>query len=76
MDEAVRSGNLQVDGKIVVRTPTEWINANRAASQKAKTQRSDDDAANQKGFEGLYDTGVELNVSKAALEPCWYLPGE
>ncbi|SGY81598.1 BQ5605_C009g05509 [Microbotryum silenes-dioicae] len=74
MDEAVRSGALQVDGKIVVKTPTEWINANRAASTAAKTKRDEHDIAGQHIEHAAFDAGVELNVNKAALEPVWYLP--
>lgn len=76
MDEAVRSGSLEVDGKIVVKTPTEWINANKAASAEAKSARAEDDAASKATLYSNFDAGVELNVSKAALEPVWYLPGE
>ena len=75
MDEAVKAGTLEVDGKIVVKTPTDWINENKKASAEAKSARSADDAAN-KGGSYVYDAGVELNVSKAAIEPVWYLPGE
>ncbi|SCV74786.1 BQ2448_7815 [Microbotryum intermedium] len=75
MDEAVRSGALEVDGKIVVKTPTEWINANRAASAAAKTKRDEHDIAAQHIEHAAFDAGVELNVNKAALEPVWYLPG-
>ncbi|SCZ98029.1 BZ3500_MvSof-1268-A1-R1_Chr3-3g06529 [Microbotryum saponariae] len=75
MDEAVRSGALEVDGKIVVKTPTEWINANRAASTAAKTKRDEHDIAAQHIEHAAFDAGVELNVNKAALEPVWYLPG-
>ncbi|KAK4051646.1 hypothetical protein OIV83_002786 [Microbotryomycetes sp. JL201] len=75
IDEAVRSGTLECDGKIVVRTPTEWVNQNKLASQQAaRTARSADDPAN-KASGHVYDAGVELNVSKAAVEPVWYLPG-
>lgn len=76
MDEAVRSGSLEVDGKIVVKTPTEWINANKQASAEAKSARTEDDVASKQALYGAFDAGVELNVSKAALEPVWYLPGE
>jgi GTP cyclohydrolase II len=48
MDAAVKAGTFNMDGKIVVKTPTD---------------------------EGEADAGVELNVSKAAVEPVWYLPG-
>ncbi|KAK4699440.1 hypothetical protein P7C70_g6819, partial [Phenoliferia sp. Uapishka_3] len=75
MDEAVRSGTLEVDGKIVVKTPTDWINANKAASAEAKTARAEGDEAAKPSLYGQFDAGVELNVSKAAIEPVWYLPG-
>ncbi|GAA5945701.1 hypothetical protein JCM1841_003592 [Sporobolomyces salmonicolor] len=75
MDEAVRSGSLKVDGKIVVKTPTEWINQNKMLSAAAKTARDSDDAAAKQTLYAGFDAGVELNVSKAAIEPVWYLPG-
>lgn len=75
IDEAVRAGTLQCDGKVVVPTPTEWVVQNKLASQQAaRSVRSADDPANvASGFN--YEAGVELNVSKAAVEPVWYLPG-
>ncbi|GAA5872214.1 hypothetical protein JCM1840_004098 [Sporobolomyces johnsonii] len=75
MDEAVRSGSLEVDGKIVVKTPTEWINQNKMLSAAAKTARDTNDAAAKQTLYAGFDAGVELNVSKAAIEPVWYLPG-
>lgn len=74
-DEAVRAGTLQVDGKIVVNTPTDWIKQNREATEAGRTARSDDDAAGVKSLSGTSDAGVELNTSKIAFEPVWYLPG-
>ncbi|GAA5913910.1 hypothetical protein JCM6882_004393 [Rhodosporidiobolus microsporus] len=73
-DEAVRAGTLEVDGKIVVPTPTEWINQNRLESAAAKTSRAEDDIAQTQKHAAQFDAGVELNVSKAAVEPVWYLP--
>lgn len=74
MDDAVRNGTLEVDGKIVVKTPVDWINQNKLLSQKAKTERiSTDEALKRHG--DMFESGVELNVSKAAVEPVWYLPG-
>lgn len=67
MDEAVRSGSLPIDGKIVVKTPTEWINQNKAASAAAKSARAADDAAAKEVLYSSFDAGVELNVSKAAV---------
>ena len=75
IDEAVKSGSLEVDGKIVVKTPTEWINQNKADSAAAKTARAEHDDASKKIEYAAFDAGVEVNVSKAALEPVWYLPG-
>lgn len=75
IDEAVRSGSLEVDGKIVVKCPTEWIAANKAKSEEAKTARGEGDVAAAPVPYASFDAGVELNVSKAALEPVWYLPG-
>ena len=69
------SGSLEVDGKIVVKCPTEWIAANKAKSEEAKTARGEGDVAAAPVPYAGFDAGVELNVSKAALEPVWYLPG-
>ncbi|GAA6009729.1 hypothetical protein JCM11491_001076 [Sporobolomyces phaffii] len=74
-DEAVRAGTLEVDGKIVVNTPTDWIKQNREQTEAGRTARAADDAAGVKSLSGTSDAGVELNTSKVALEPVWYLPG-
>jgi hypothetical protein len=74
-DDAVKAGDLEVDGKIVVPCPTEWINQNRMNSAAAKTARAADDAAVKHVGHAQFDAGVEINVSKAAVEPVWYLPG-
>ncbi|GAA6005735.1 uncharacterized protein JCM10292_004615 [Rhodotorula paludigena] len=74
-DEAVRAGSLEVDGKVVVRIPTEWVNQSRLDSAAAKTARAADDVAAKHIEHAAFDAGVELNVSKAAVEPVWYLPG-
>ncbi|GAA5907167.1 uncharacterized protein JCM6883_006166 [Sporobolomyces salmoneus] len=74
-DEAVRAGTLKVDGKIVVNTPTDWIKQNREATEAGRTARAEDDTAAIKSLSGTSDAGVEINTSKVALEPVWYLPG-
>lgn len=76
IDEAVRSGSLEVDGSIVVNCPTEWIAKNKAESTAAKTTREATDEAGKKVPYAAYDAGVELNVSKVAIEPVWWLPGD
>ncbi|KAJ7650205.1 GTP cyclohydrolase N terminal-domain-containing protein [Roridomyces roridus] len=48
LDDAVRRGDLKVDGKIVQRSPP---------------------------LPGGIESGVEVNISKAAIEPVWHLPG-
>ncbi|KAJ7158707.1 GTP cyclohydrolase N terminal-domain-containing protein [Mycena filopes] len=48
LDDAVRRGDLKVDGKIVL---------------------------NSRPIPGLDNPGVEVTVSKAAVEPVWHLPG-
>lgn len=75
-DEAVRAGTLEVDGKVVVHTPTDWIKQNREATEQGRTSRAEDDEAAQESKSGRSDAGVELNTSKIAFEPVWYLPGE
>lgn len=52
LDDAVRKGNLKVDGKVVLKSQPPIASANDANY-----------------------IGVEVNVSKAAVEPVWYLPG-
>lgn len=51
LDEAARRGEIEVDGKIVL---------------KSRAPLGVDEAT--------YN-GIEVNVSKAAVEPVWYLPG-
>lgn len=75
-DEAVRAGSLEVDGKVVVHTPTDWIKQNREATEAGRTARVEGDAAAAKQPNGVLDAGVEINTSKVALEPVWYLPGQ
>ncbi|KAJ7756483.1 cyclohydrolase [Mycena maculata] len=48
LDDAVRRGDLAVDGKIVL---------------------------NSGPLPGVDEPGIEVNVSKAAVEPVWHLPG-
>ncbi|KAH9889964.1 GTP cyclohydrolase N terminal-domain-containing protein [Cubamyces lactineus] len=54
IDEAVRKGSLQVDGKILLKSQP-LVNAD--------------------GTQSTDDPGVEISISKAAVEPVWYLPG-
>ncbi|KAF9258258.1 hypothetical protein L218DRAFT_1005186 [Marasmius fiardii PR-910] len=55
IDESVRRGEIEVDGKIVLKS-----------SPIKKEDGSIDESR---------DGGVEINVSKAAVEPVWWLPG-
>ncbi|EIW74575.1 hypothetical protein CONPUDRAFT_67330 [Coniophora puteana RWD-64-598 SS2] len=54
IDEAAKRGEIEVDGKIVIKT---------------------NPLRNADGTESALDPGVEIHVSKAAVEPVWYLPG-
>jgi hypothetical protein len=54
LDEAVRSGKIPIDGKIVLGSHP-LINPDGTPSQA--------------------DPGIEVSVSKAAVDPVWYLPG-
>jgi hypothetical protein len=54
IDEAARKGEIEVDGKIVLKSRP---------------------LTNADGSESDAYSGVEVNVSKAAVEPVWYLPG-
>lgn len=58
IDEAVSAGRLEVDGKIVVKSPNM------------------PPPPGHKQGDPLPDPGVEVDTSKAAVEPVWYLPGE
>ncbi|KAK7051535.1 hypothetical protein VNI00_004511 [Paramarasmius palmivorus] len=55
LNEAVRRGEITIDGKIVIKT----------APMKTATGEIDTEK----------DSGVEVAVSKAAVEPVWWLPG-
>ncbi|KAF5357474.1 hypothetical protein D9758_012505 [Tetrapyrgos nigripes] len=55
LDETVRRGGIDVDGKIVM---------------KSRPVKREDGSVNES-----IDPGVEVAVSKAAVEPVWYLPG-
>ncbi|KAF5374238.1 hypothetical protein D9758_004726 [Tetrapyrgos nigripes] len=55
LDETVRRGEIDVDGKIVM---------------KSRPVKREDGSVNES-----IDPGVEVAVSKAAVEPVWYLPG-
>jgi hypothetical protein len=53
-DEHARLGELEVDGKILLKSPQ---------------------GKNADGSQNEAYSGVEINVSKAAVEPVWFLPG-
>ncbi|THU91812.1 hypothetical protein K435DRAFT_223041 [Dendrothele bispora CBS 962.96] len=55
IDDSVKKGSIEVDGKIVV----------RSASLRREDGTVDESL----------DPGVEISVSKAAVEPVWWLPG-
>ncbi|KAF5342722.1 hypothetical protein D9758_015866 [Tetrapyrgos nigripes] len=55
IDETVRRGQIEIDGKIVV---------------KSRPVRREDGSEDD-----TVDPGVEVSVSKAAVEPVWFLPG-
>lgn len=54
IDEVARKGDLQIDGKILLKSRP---------------------LHNADGTESTADPGVEISISKAAVEPVWYLPG-
>jgi hypothetical protein len=54
IDEAARRGEIEVDGKIVLKSrPLDNVDGSLSEAY----------------------SGVEINISKAAVEPVWYLPG-
>ncbi|KAF5342889.1 hypothetical protein D9758_015406 [Tetrapyrgos nigripes] len=59
LDEAVRRGEIDVDGKIVMK--------NRPAKRE--------DGSESESESESIDPGGEVAVSKAAVEPVWYSPG-
>ncbi|KAH8924493.1 hypothetical protein BT69DRAFT_1312210 [Atractiella rhizophila] len=73
IDDLVRKGELEVDGKIVMPAPKQW------SAEWSEGKESFDGSSNgevtMKTREGFHEDGVELNVGKAAVEPVWYLPG-
>ena len=54
IDDAARKGDLQIDGKILLKSAP---------------------LVNEDGSPSSADPGVEISISKAAVEPVWYLPG-
>ncbi|KAL7009958.1 hypothetical protein EMMF5_000867 [Cystobasidiomycetes sp. EMM_F5] len=71
LDDAVKAGRIQVDGKIVIpssaATMADMVAANNADKLDTQAQETLKTIAK--------DAGVEVNVSKVAFEHVWYLPG-
>ncbi|KZO97095.1 hypothetical protein CALVIDRAFT_545299 [Calocera viscosa TUFC12733] len=71
IDEAARLGRLPLDGKIVLQSRPLEI-----PKEVLKDPSMDPHQVSVEGYmEKVLDPGVELNVSKAAVEPVWFLPG-
>lgn len=58
IDEAVKAGRIPIDGEIVLPSTTDSVAAKLTSGLGEEKQ----------------DLGVEVNVSKAAVEPVWHLP--
>ncbi|EJT98775.1 hypothetical protein DACRYDRAFT_90842 [Dacryopinax primogenitus] len=67
IDDAVRAGRIEVDGKIVRRC--------RPVEPLTLDQEGEGEGEGKGKGRGMGDPGVELDVSKAAVEPVWFLPG-
>ena len=78
LDDAVRSGRMITDGKIVTRTPLQWSELAaiaEAVERKEKWEQLSPDDKQARIEAKVLEAGVEVAVSKAAVEPVWNLPG-
>ncbi|KAI8457708.1 GTP cyclohydrolase II [Phakopsora pachyrhizi] len=75
LDEAVAEGRLLIDGKIVVKSPGSWASAAAETSYKATGGDWDSLTEDERHLLTSKKAGVEVPVTKAAVEPVWNLPG-
>lgn len=75
LDESVAEGKLLIDGKIVVKSPGTW--AEKAAQTAVESTGGKWEALSEEERHLLTSkrAGVEVQVTKAAVEPVWNLPG-
>ncbi|KAA1118492.1 hypothetical protein PGTUg99_007275 [Puccinia graminis f. sp. tritici] len=75
LDESVAQGHLLIDGKIVVKSPGTW--AEKAAQTSVESTGGKWEALSEEERHLLTSkrAGVEVQVTKAAVEPVWNLPG-
>ncbi|MBW0525945.1 hypothetical protein O181_065660 [Austropuccinia psidii MF-1] len=76
LDDAAAEGRLLIDGKIVVKSPGAWV-APLAAEAAFNATGGDWKALpeNESQLQASKKAGVEVRVTKAAVEPVWDLPG-
>lgn len=75
LDEAVADGRLLIDGKIISKSPGEWAEAAAKTSIAAAGGNWDQMSVEDRQRETSKKAGVEVAVTKAAVEPVWNLPG-
>ncbi|KNZ55182.1 GTP cyclohydrolase II [Puccinia sorghi] len=75
LDESAAEGKLLIDGKIVVKSPGTW--AEKAAQTAVESTGGKWEALSEEERHLLTSkrAGVEVQVTKAAVEPVWNLPG-
>ncbi|KAG0142213.1 hypothetical protein CROQUDRAFT_662851 [Cronartium quercuum f. sp. fusiforme G11] len=75
LDEAVADGRLLIDGRIVTKSPGDFAEAAAETSVRAAGGDWDNMSTEDKQREASKKAGVEVAVTKAAVEPVWNLPG-
>lgn len=69
LDEAVAEGRLLIDGKIVTKSPGAWAEASAETAIKAAGGNWDEMSPEDRQREAAKKAGVEVAVTKAAVEP-------
>ncbi|KAH9447525.1 hypothetical protein MJO29_010793 [Puccinia striiformis f. sp. tritici] len=75
LDEAVAQGNLLIDGKIVVKSPGTWAAAAAQTAVESAGGKWESLSEEERHILTSKQAGVEVQVTKAAVEPVWNLPG-
>ncbi|OAW00055.1 hypothetical protein PTTG_07381 [Puccinia triticina 1-1 BBBD Race 1] len=75
LDESVAQGNLLIDGKIVVKSPGTWAEKAAQTSVESTGGKWEELSEEERHLLTSKRAGVEVQVTKAAVEPVWNLPG-
>lgn len=75
LDEAVVEGRLLIDGKIIVKSPGSWAEAAAQTAIETSGGKWDELSEEERQIQTSKRAGVEVQVTKAAVEPVWNLPG-